>query len=139
MGKWRNLKGLPNSLVESYFSSMMYFDNGYMACWIWKKANELDISELEIDILNRTTKPAVLEATPITAYLSDLQLIINRTLASNNFESGFIKKAKLKVWIAKDDAVRNQVSCQGIVEDIKGRDYAGKVYQEQAYPISDSN
>jgi hypothetical protein len=137
MGKRRNLNGLPNSLVESYLSTLMYFDNGYMACWIWKRASELEITEIEIDIINGTTKPPKFKSKPIVAYLGQLRGIISKTLLSNGFDPSFIDSAKFKVWITKQDAVLRQVSCQGIVEDIDGRIYEGKVYKETAYPIAD--
>lgn len=138
MGKRRNLNGLPNSLVESYLSTLMYFDKGYMACWIWKLASELKITELEIDIINETTTPAEIKSKPIIAYLDQLRDTISKTLISNEFDSNFIVKAKFKVWITKQDAAIRQISCQGIVEDIDGRVYEGKVYNETAYPIADS-
>ena len=137
-GRRRNLNGLPNSLVQKYLSTLMYYNKGYMACWIWKRAAEKGIVELEIDIINETTNPAEMKSKAIVAYLDQLRETISQTLLSNDFDSDFITKAKFKIWISKQDAALNQISCQGIVEDVEGRIYEGKVYREKAYPITDS-
>jgi hypothetical protein len=49
MAKRRNLKGLPNSLTQRYFSTLVYFDGGYMADWIWNTAEKSGTTENIID------------------------------------------------------------------------------------------
>lgn len=68
MGNRKHLNGLPNSLVQKYFSTMMYYDKGYMPCWIWKNASKLGIYELEIDILNKTIIPSEMSSKPISTF-----------------------------------------------------------------------
>lgn len=138
MGRSKNLNGLPNNLVQSYFSTMNYYDKGYMPCWIWKKASELGINELEIDILNKVTIPIEMKSKPIIVYLDSLRDMIVKTLRSNQFDKNYIVTAKFRVWISKQDAAFSQVSCQGILEDIEGRIYKGKIYKERAFPVADS-
>lgn len=138
MGKKKNLNGLANSLVQSYFSTLCYYDRGYMPCWIWKQASELGITELEIDILNKTTTPAEMSSKPILAYLDKLEAIISKTLASNQFEQDFFTEAKLVIEINMLDATLNQVSCQGVLKDKEGKIYKGKIIKDTAYPIADT-
>ena len=138
MGKRRNLNGLPNGLVQSYFSTLNYYDKGYMPCWIWKKAIEFGVYEFEIDVLNKTTAPMKMNSKPIIMYLDDLKEIIIKTLKSNQFDKNYIVSARLKIQISKQDVALSQVSCQGILEDKEGRIYTGKVYKERAFPIADS-
>jgi hypothetical protein len=57
MAKRRNLKGLPNSLTQRYFSTLFYFDGGYMADWIWNTAEKSGTTENIIDILNKSIEP----------------------------------------------------------------------------------
>ena len=138
MGKRKNLNGLPNNLVQSYFSTLKYYDRGYMPCWIWKRATELGIHELEIDILSKTTIPKAMKTKPITTHLDELKKMIVETLTENQFSINYIVDAKFKIWLSKQDIALNQITCQCILEDINGRKYIGKVYKERAYPIADS-
>lgn len=64
--------------------------------------------------------------------------MIFKTLTTNHIDNNYIASAKFKVWISKEDALYNQVSCQGILEDIEGRRYIGKTYKERAFPVADS-
>ena len=138
MGKRNNLNGLPNGLVQKYFSTMTYYDRGYMPCWIWKKALELGIYELEIDIFNKTTIPPEMISEPIISHLDELIEMIFKTLDKNNFDKNYIVSAKFKIWIRKQNVAFNLVSCQGLLEDVEGRKYVGKIYKETAFPIADS-
>lgn len=138
MGKKKNLKGLPNILVQSYFSTLSYYDKSYMACWIWKNAFDLKVYEIEIDILNKTTFPIEMKSKPIIFYLDKIQDIIKNTLLSNQLDKNYIVSAKFNVRISNQDAALSEVSCQGILEGIDSRIYEGKIYKERAFLIADS-
>ncbi len=133
MGKRRNLNGLPNSLVERYFSTLFYLDKGYMSDWIWNAANEKNIIDIEIDIINETVSPAELQIRPITIQLQELRETIDKTLIKQRFDADFITEAKFIIFISQRQKVLKLFTCQAILKDIEGRVYAGKVYTERAY------
>jgi hypothetical protein len=136
MGKKRNLNGLPNSLEQSYFSTLFYWHKGYMADWIWNAANEKEVTDIEIDILNKKVKPTDLEIEPIIAQLFRLQETIEKTLKSNGFSPDFITEAKFNIYISQKYKAQKLFSCQAIVTDRDGKNYEGKTFTEKAYESS---
>lgn len=138
MGRVKTLNGIPNEVVQKYLSTLMYYDKGYMADWIWKKMNELKISEAEIDLFNETTNPTELKTKPIIAYLFELRELIQKQLKIKNFESDYFRKGSLKITIDKIGEPFGIVSIQCILVNIDNRQFVGNVYQERTYPIADS-
>jgi hypothetical protein len=132
MGKRKNLNGLPNSLEQRYFSTLFYWSGGYMADWIWNAANEKKITDIEIDILNESVEPKVLQIKPIIGHLHQLRDTIQSTLESHNFPNDFIKEAKFNIYISQKHKTSRLFTCQGILTDKEGKKYMGKIYTEQA-------
>lgn len=130
MGKKRNLNGLPNNLVQRYFSTLFYWRTGYMPDWIWYAAQEKSIVNIEIDILNGTVYPEEMQFNAITAQLPKLAETITNTLDSNGFNKEFIVEAKIYIIISQD---KKQLSGAGKIKDIDGRIYEGKSITENAY------
>jgi len=133
MGKRRNLKGLPNSLEQRYFSGLFWWHKACMADWIWNSANEKGITDIEIDILQDTVIPKEIEIEPITSQLKDLRFTITRTLESNGFPNDFIINAKFKIFISQKYKPIRLLTCQGIITDKDGHVYEGKIYTETAF------
>ena len=96
MAKRKNIKGLPNSLVQRYFSTLFWWDKAYMADWICNASSEKQITSLEIDILNQTVFPTDLQIKPIVGHLPKLKETIEKTLESNGFQNNYITTAKFK-------------------------------------------
>ena len=126
MAKAKNLNGLPGNLAQSYLSTLGYYDGGYMADWINYIAQENKISELEIDILNKTIVPKVFEVEALLHDLEKLKNIIAVELKNNGFESSFIKNATLKFEIPIHEK-NSTVYCFPELEDENGKVYKPKV------------
>lgn len=136
MSKTKNLKGLPNTLVQQYFSTIFYWKKGYMADWIWDTAIKHDVSLIEIDIINGSVSPKELHTKPILGHLHLLLQTISNTLMSNNFDADFIMKAKIDIQLPEGSESSRLITCQGITTDKEGKIYQGSVYTEQAYPLN---
>jgi len=138
MGRIRTLNGIPNELVQKYLSTLMYYDKGYMADWIWKKMNELKITTAEIDLFNETTNPTELKTKPIVAYLYELRELIKKQLIIKKFDSDYLNKGSFKISIDKLGEPYGIVTIQCVLENKENRQFHGKTYQERTYPIADS-
>lgn len=133
MAKKKNLNGLPNNLIQQYFSTLFYYDRGYMADWIWCAANEKNVSDIEIDILRKTVNPKSIEIKPITAQLTYLEQTIKKELKGNGFPDDFIKSAKFEIYISPENKVSKVFSCVATLTDTEGKTYRSKPYAEMAY------
>ncbi|HMV09525.1 MAG TPA: hypothetical protein PK325_09825 [Cyclobacteriaceae bacterium] len=133
MAKRRNLNGLPNSLTQKYFSTVMYFDGGYMADWIWNSAENCGATEVKIDILNKRIEPADMEIRPLIYNLSRLEDTIRVTLIKNGFDHDFIKEAYFNIYIPQKLKHMRLVRCITTLKDQSGHEYKGKIYSEHAY------
>jgi hypothetical protein len=132
MASRKNLNGLPNSLEQRFFSTLFYWNGGYMADWIWNAAIEKNIKDIEIDILNEKVNPGILHIKPIIGYLPKLKETIQTTLKSNDLPDNYIKDAKFIVYISQRHKTSRLLTCQCVITDREGKEYAGKVYTEQA-------
>jgi|SRR5688572_22431608 len=133
MGKRRNLRGLPNSLTQRYFSTLFYFDGGYMADWIWNTAEESGTTEIKIDILNKSIEPRDLEIQPLTSTLDRLQETIKVTLDKNGFDGHFIREAYFDIYISQKFKHMRLLHCTATLKDENGLEYKGKTYTEKSY------
>ena len=125
MAKAKNLNGLPANLAQSYLSTLGYFNGGYMADWINFIAQENNIGEVEIDILNKKIVPKEFEVEALLSDLMKLRNIIEVELKNNGFEITFIKNAKLNFRIPIKNG-NSTVYCLPQIEDENGKIYKPK-------------
>ncbi len=130
------INGLPNNLIQQYFSTLFYYSEGYMADWIWNVAIQKNHSQLTIDILNNTVRPIDFQIKPIMAYIDYLQATIRNSLTSNGFDKDFIVDAKFNISISKRLNIRRLLIIEAIVIDKDGRVYKSKKYEEEVYEKS---
>ncbi len=133
MAKRKNINGLPNNLIQQYFSTLFYWNGGYMADWIWNASTEKNISEIEIDILNKTVLPNTIEIKQITTYLDRLKTTISKELTNNGFENDFIVSAKFDIFISAKFRTQKLLTCTATLIDREQRIYKSKTYTEKAY------
>ena len=133
MAKKKNLKGLPNNLIQQYFSTLFYYDKGYMADWIWNAAREKNVSDIQIDIINKTVMPKELQIQPLTAQLIRLQQTIKKELTNNGFTDDFIVKAQFEIYISPENRSKKIFSVMVTLEDKDRKIYRSKPYAEMAY------
>lgn len=133
MAKRKNINGLPNNLIQQYFSTLFYWSGGYMADWIWSASTEKGISEIEIDILNKKVLPNTIEIKQIVTYLDRLKTTIDKELSNNGFESDFIVSAKFDIFISSRFRTQKLLTCIATLIDKEQRIYKSKTYTEKAY------
>ena len=102
-----------------------------MADWIWNAANEKQITDVEIDILNGSVNPKELEIKPIIVHLYQLRSTISKTLKSNSFPDDFITEAKFQIYISQKYKFFGLLTCKTFLEDMNGNKYEGNTYTEQ--------
>jgi hypothetical protein len=125
------LRGLPVSLIESYMSTLCYYNKGYMADWLYNGMIELEINEVIIDVLNETIFPNEISIIPLKLNIPRLNSIIQRTLLSNGFDDGYIKSAKL--LIKMHESFNKHLLCRAEIIDINNKSYASKEMLEKVY------
>lgn len=130
----KNLNGIPGNIADQYFSTMNYFDGGYMPCWLYYIANKQKITEIEIDILKDEIYPKEAKIKPLLFPLYKLRRIIQTQLKNSGFEEKFITNAKLKFEINLNSKL---VYCNPYIEDVEGNIYTcKKTIYESVYPIN---
>jgi len=131
MAKTKILNSLIHSLAHSYFSTLNFCDGGYLSDWIVNSANELGISELKIDILNKRIYPKKMEIKPLMYHLDSLPPIIDKTLKSNDLETDFIVEAIFEISITDN----RTMICDGFAKGKNDRIYKSKPYTEKSFQI----
>lgn len=132
MTSTKKLKGLPNNLVQQFFSTMFYYDKGYMADWIWHTAKKNNVIVINIDIINERIDPVSIQIKPIISQLHILRGTINSELIGNNFQSDFIQKANLTIKILTNSKTQRFMEVKGIIVDKNDNILEGKIYHEEA-------
>ncbi len=125
------LNSLSHNIADSYFSTINYYDKGYMVDWLVNGANELGVNSVEIDVLNKTISPKELMDTPLMAYMNYTNSIIERTLTSLNQPKDFIIEAKLLISIHQD----RWISCDNYTKDTNGKLYKSKVFSDKSTAV----
>ena len=121
MGKRKNINGLPNNLIQQYFSTLFYWNDGYMADWIWNASTEKGINEIEIDILNQIVSPTSINIKQITTYLDRLKNTIDKELINNGFQTDFIVFAKFDIFISSRYKIQRLLTCTATLIDKEQR------------------
>jgi hypothetical protein len=125
------LCGLPRSLIDSYMSTLCYYKKGYMADWLYNGMIELEINDVIIDVLDETIFPNEMSIIPLMLNIPRLKAIIQRTLLSNGFDSGYIKSAKL--FIKNHKTIVKHLLCRAEAIDINDKVYLSKEIIEKVY------
>jgi len=118
----KNLRGIPGNLALSYLSTLGYYENGYMADWIIRLFNKLNINEITINIIEENVSPKSAEIRPLTSDIPKLKQILKTELKNNGFEETFIKNAELRF----EQIDKKTLKCFPTLEDINGKKYFPK-------------
>ena len=129
--KTKILNVLSYNLAQSYFSTLCYYEKGYMSDWIVNCGIDLKIDKVEIDILNKQIQPTELNIKPLLVYLDSLKQIIDKTLESNDIPQEFIVEAK---FITKINEKRELI-CENFVKGENGQTFKTKDYEENSLEI----
>ena len=131
MAKTKTLNSLIHSLAHSYFSTLNYWDGGYMSDWIVNAAFELGINEVKVDVLEKRISPKEMQLEPLMYYLNSLSPIITKTLKSNDLPLDFITEAKFEITISESRVM----ICDGYAKGNNERIYRSKPYSEQSFEV----
>jgi len=131
MDKRKKLNGLPYNLIQQYFSTLFYYDKGYMVDWICNAAREKSVMGVQIDIINKTAIPKDMQIVPLMGYLSLLQETIKKELTKNGFTDDFIVKAIFEIYISPENL--NIVIVVATLADKDGNIYRSKPYEAMSF------
>jgi hypothetical protein len=131
MAKPRLINGLPHDLVQSFFSTLRYWEKGYMSDWIVNAAQELKINKIRIDIINKTIDPKDIEIKPIIFNINELDKIIDKAITNAGLTRNFIKQAYFDIDIFND----RYLKCQTIIIAENEKKYQAKDYIEKSFEI----
>ncbi|MGV9011325.1 MAG: hypothetical protein ACOH13_01920 [Flavobacteriales bacterium] len=128
MRKSKALNGLPNDLVQLYFSTEAYFRNGYMADHLRAIALRTGLREAMIDILNGTIAPIEFGTTALLSYLPTLRQQVLSTLDHLELPSDHVTEAQIHFVMAKLEAEVSFVTGTGCIVTSDGRLRKGHTY-----------
>ena len=131
MAKPRLINGLPHDLVQSFFSTLNYWEKGYMSDWIVNAAQGLKIQKIRIDIVNKAIDPKEIEIKPILYNIKELDKIIDKVLLNAGLTRRFIQQAYFDIDIFDD----RYLKCQTIIIAEDGKIYQAKDYIEKSFEI----
>lgn len=131
MAKPRLLNGLPHDLVQSFFSTLRYWEKGYMSDWIVNAAKELKIQKLRIDIINKSIDPKEIEIKPIVYTINELDKIIDKSLLNAKLTGDYIKQTYFDIDILDDRCLK----CKAIIIDENGKKYQSEDYIEKSFEV----
>lgn len=89
MPKTKNIRGIPHNLASSYLSTMGYYSDGYVADWLNRTFEKLNIKEIKIDILRDMVYLKEVHINALVSYLSKLRDILEKELEKNDFPERF--------------------------------------------------
>lgn len=129
MSKPRLINGLPHDLVQSFFSTLRYWEKGYMSDWIVNAAVDLKINKIRIDIIKKVIDPKEIEIKPILYNIGELDQIIDKVVLHAGLTRDFIKQAYFDIDILEN----RYLKCQTIVIAENGKKYQTKDYVEKSF------
>lgn len=129
MAKPKALNGLPHDLVQSFFSTLRYWEKGYMSDWIVNAAIGLKINKINIDIINKTINPSEFAIRPLLFNINELERIIDKAVLHAGLTRDFIKHAEFEIDILDNRCLK----CKTTVIAENGKTYQTKDYIEQSY------
>jgi len=129
MAKPSLINGLPHDLVQLFFSTLRYWEKGYMSDWIVNAAIGLKINKIKIDLINKTINPSEIEIRPILYSINELEKIIDKAVLHAGLTRDFIKQADFEIDIFDN----RWLKCKTTVIAANGKIYQTKDYVEQSY------
>ncbi len=125
----RLINGLPHNLVQSFFSTLRYWEKGYMTDWIVNASIELNVTKIQIDLLKKEITPKDLEIKPIMYNIEELDMIIEKSLSYAGLTRNYIKQAYFEIEILDNYYLK----CKTILLSEDDKIYTTKDYIEKSY------
>ena len=134
MPSTKRLNGLPNSIGQSYLSTLKYYHKGYMADWLNSVALQTKQFEIEIDIFSDLVTPNDCQLKALVAWNQEFRELIKKVIEKEGFEETFIREAKMKFLIRSREGQNNIIKCQVTLKDKNDKLYTNKnPIEEEAY------
>ena len=122
------LNGLPNNLVQMYFSTEAYFRTGTMADHLRDVALQTGLREARINILQCTIAPVEFGTTPLLVYLPTLRHLVLTTLEQLELPSDHVIEARIDIVISHEEVDTSFVTGTGWIVTTDGRMRKGHTY-----------
>ena len=126
MGSTKRLNGLPNSIGQSYLSTLKYYHKGYMADLLNSIALKTKQYEIEVDILNDRVSPIDCQIKALIAWNDEFRELVKKVIEQEGFEENFIKEAKMRFQIRSRKGQNNIVKCEVLLIDRNDKSYITK-------------
>jgi hypothetical protein len=97
--RMKKLNGLPHNLTQSFFSTLRYFQSGYMEDWIFYAAKISKIKLVRLDIISSTVIPKEFNFSALVTNLKSLKKMMGREINIIGLPDDFIKEAKITITI----------------------------------------
>jgi hypothetical protein len=95
--KYKNLKSVAHNLGHAFFSSMNYRGSDYIIEYLYKKAKEINKSDVIIDYLNEIIEPAEFRITEVLESLHNYREYLTRELNSQKCSIDYVKEIKMYI------------------------------------------
>lgn len=129
------LNGLPNDLVQMYFSTDAYYRTGYMADHLLSVAMSSGLRVADIDILQGTITPVEFATPAILSYLPTLRQHVLSTIDQLLLPSDHVIEAHIDVTISGQEEEMPFLSGTGWMRTTDGRIRKGHVYSKDGIVI----
>lgn len=134
----RSINGLPNNLVQMFFSTLAYSDGGYMADHLGEAAVRKKVFDTRIDILRERIEPVACATSGLRSYLPRLRGHIASELERNELPFDHISEASMEFSVHRSHPTTPWVTGKCTVMTKQGRVIKGKSYTERIYPLNAS-
>ncbi len=134
----RSINGLPNNLVQMFFSTHAYSDGGYMADHLGDVAFRHNQFDIRIDILHERMEPASCAKRALRSYLPRLRGHIAEELHRHQLPPDHVAMAEMEFSVRRSHTKTPIVIGKCAVTTKQGRVIKGKSYTEQIYPMNAS-
>lgn len=134
----RSINGLPNNLVQMFFSTLAYSHGGYMADHLGEAAMRTKVYETRIDILRQRIEPPVCASDGLGSYLPRLRAHIASELERNELPFDHVSEATMEFSVHRSHPATPWITGKCTVITKHGRLIKGKTYTKRIYPLNAS-
>lgn len=135
MRKAKALNGVPNNLVQMYFSTLAYYRSGYMPDHLMDVAQRTGLREARIDLLNARIAPQEFSTPALLSYLPILKHHLIAELERKEFPRDHITAAHIEIFVSQQHQAKGLLTGTGTLVTKDGRTIKGKTYTEAANPL----
>lgn len=130
MRKAKALNGLPNNLVQMFFSTHAYYRDGYMADHLRRARGRSGTSAVRIDILHGSISPVEFETPALLSHVPTMRYLIIKELDLLELPPDHITEAWIDILFPTEHDELSVLKGTGTITTAAGRTITGKTYPE---------